>query len=96
FTLPSAALGKLLEGKYFVDEIYTSLFVRPLYWMGDLIARTLEGRLMQNLGNWMGVGSSWSGDRLRALQGGDLQIFALILLAGLSLIVAISLFWTNV
>jgi NADH-quinone oxidoreductase subunit L len=96
FTLPIPALGKLLEGKYYVDEIYQAVFVRPLYKTGDLIARTLEGRLMQNLGNWMGVGSLWSGDRLRALQGGDLQVFALILLAGLSLIVAISLFWTNV
>jgi len=96
FTLPSAALGRLLEGKYFIDELYTALFVRPLYWIGDLMAKTVEGRLLQNLGAWMGMGSSWSGDRLRALQGGDLQVFALILLAGLSLIVAISLFWTNV
>ncbi len=96
FSLPSPSLGKLLEGKYFVDEIYHAVFVRPLYAIGDLIARTLEGRFMQNLGSWVGVSSSWSGDRLRALQGGDLQVFALILLAGLSLIVAISLFWTNV
>ncbi len=96
FNLPWKALGRLWEGKYFVDEIYSALFVKPLYWIGDLVARTLEGRLLQNLGTWMGLGSTWSGDRLRALQAGDLQVFALILLAGLSLVVFISLFWTHV
>jgi NADH-quinone oxidoreductase subunit L len=96
FGLPLPALGRLLEAKYFVDEFYTAVFVKPLYKVGELVSKTLEGRLLQNLGTWMGVGSSWSGDRLRTLQGGDLQVFALILLGGLSLIVAISLFWTNV
>jgi NADH-quinone oxidoreductase subunit L len=96
FELPLGGLKTLLEGKYFVDEIYMALFVRPLYRLADLILKTIEIRFLQNIGYWMGVGSQWSGDRLRAAQNGDLQAFALMISVGLAVLVGFLIFWTRV
>lgn len=94
--LPALGLGRLFEAKYFVDEIYTKVFVQPLYRLGEWLARVLERGLFQSMGSWMGSGSLWSGDRMRALQNGDLQAFTLILTAGLVAIVGILLMWTRI
>ncbi|MCX6128873.1 MAG: NADH-quinone oxidoreductase subunit L [Proteobacteria bacterium] len=95
-SLPIAALDRVLEGKYFIDELYSMLLVKPLHGLSQFLAKILEVRFLQNIGSWMGFSSLWSGDRLRLMQNGDLQVFALAISAGLAFIVAISLFWTHV
>ncbi len=96
FDLPLPGLRRLFEGKFFVDEIYGALFVKPLYRAGEWMARVLEVGFVQNFGGWLGSGSLWSGQRMRALQNGDLQAFALVLTAGLVAIIGILLVWAHV
>lgn len=96
FQLPSAGLSRLLEAKYFVDELYTFLLVKPLHRAGGWLARALEGKVFLNFGSWMGGGSLWSGDRLKALQSGDIQVFTLALCGGVVALVCFLLLWTRV
>lgn len=96
FQLPMAGLSRLFEAKYYVDELYGLLLVRPLHRAGRWLARALEARVFLSFGNWMGGGSIWSGDRLKAIQNGDIQFFTLALTAGVVALVCFLLLWTRV
>ncbi|HCM40678.1 MAG: NADH-quinone oxidoreductase subunit L [Bdellovibrionales bacterium GWC1_52_8] len=78
-----AGLNKLLENKWYIDELYEATIVRPIHalsvglWKGFDIAvidRTVLG---------FGRVSQWSGQALRVIQTGSLQHYALVLLMGL-------------
>ena len=78
-----APIRRLLQGKYWIDEIYTALIVRPVQWL----ARFVLGWV----GEWTLVrGSAWlmagvvglSGELLRRWQSGNLRSYAAWLAAG--------------
>ncbi len=89
-------LEKLWAAKYYLDEIYQAVLVRPLHALGALVERGLEQGFMFRLGDWMGTGVQWSGDRLRAIQNGDLQAFTLLLVTGLVLVLGILWTWAHI
>jgi len=73
---------KLLEGKYFFDEIYRVLFVRPL----EVIARTLWKFVDQGVidGSVNGTAAvvDVSGEVVRNTESGQLRFYGLLMLVG--------------
>ena len=74
----------LLEGKYFVDELYARLIGRPLVWLSERVLLAVGDRLLLD-GTLNGLGalaqrsSGWFG----RIQNGSLQFYALLVLVGL-------------
>ena len=86
------ALGpvhRLLEGKYFVDELYDRLLARPLVWVSERVLLGVGDRLLlDGTLNGLGALAQRSAGWLGRVQNGSLQFYALLALAGLVGIVA--------
>jgi NADH-quinone oxidoreductase subunit L len=84
-----SAPHKILYGKYFVDEIYQVLIVKPIYWMSDVFYSILEIKGIDRLVNGVGKGINRGSGYLRFSQPGNMNYYLLIMVAS---IIAILIF----
>lgn len=87
-----AGFGKVLWKKYYVDEIYDSVIIKPLIDGSRLLWRKFDDGLIDS---GMVIGSAktvrWIGGGLRKLQTGVVGNYALMLVAGL-IVVLVALY----
>ncbi len=85
--IPSlAGLQKIFENKYYVDEIYNALVVVPLRKLADFSANIIDKLVIDNLVVSIGRATRDLGKRIRVIQTGDLQTYALGMGVGLVVI----------
>ena len=80
-----SALGKLLQNKWYVDELYDSIIIKPLNALGSFANTVLEKSGIDALVNGVGRAVNYSGRQLRWLQSG--QVGSYILLMVLSMVI---------
>jgi NADH-quinone oxidoreductase subunit L len=79
-----ALLHRLLFGKYYIDEIYSALIGRPLYWLSDHVFLRLGDRaLIDGSLHSIAALGRYSAAALGRVQTGQLQFYALLVLVGL-------------
>ncbi len=108
---------KVLNHKYWIDELYHRVFVRPFVWLSNFLAWVIDGRFLHDWfhdrairdtflkvadlfanpidhlvidGAVNGVGHlvAWASAGLRKMQTGFVRNYALVMLAGVVLVVA--------
>jgi NADH-quinone oxidoreductase subunit L len=79
-------LHQLLEHKYYVDELYDRIIVRPIVWFGRLTTRGVEGVALDGGSRALGWVTSRLSAGLRRLQTGYVRNYALGILLGAALI----------
>ncbi|MBO0739822.1 MAG: NADH-quinone oxidoreductase subunit L [Hyphomicrobiaceae bacterium] len=79
--------------KWYFDELYDWLFVRPAFWIGRLLWKRGDGTIIDGLGP-DGVASRvlWTTGRVVRLQTGYVYHYAFAMLIGLALIVTAFMF----
>lgn len=80
----SGAFYKLSLNRFYLDEILTLLVVRPLQvlaWLIHVLDRELWDRLVDSLARI----PAWFGDKVRPVQNGLLQFYALAMALGLTI-----------
>jgi NADH-quinone oxidoreductase subunit L len=89
-------LYKVLWNKYYVDELYDFIVVRPAKWIANNIMVTItDGKIIEGIVNGVPEAIRNLGDRLRKLQSGFLQHYAISMAFGLFLILTLILIATN-
>jgi NADH-quinone oxidoreductase subunit L len=74
---------RLLANKYYVDEIYDTLFVRPLRWTSERILwRAIDVGVIDRLVNGTGQGAGMLGSWVRKIQSGNIRSYALWVILG--------------
>jgi len=74
---------KLLSGKYFIDELYAAVIVRPLVWISDKVLwHTVDERAIDGAVNGVAFVSRESGDRLRHANTGNIRSYATWIVLG--------------
>jgi NADH-quinone oxidoreductase subunit L len=74
---------KLLSGKYFIDEIYQAVIVRPLVWVSDKILwHVVDERAIDGTVNGVATVSRETGDRLRHANTGNIRSYATWIVLG--------------
>ena len=82
--LAGGSIHRLLEGKYFVDEIYEALVVRPIHVVSDSVlwrivdVTLIDGVLVNGLGRTLSI----AGQILRLVQNGLVRWYAYSFAAG--------------
>jgi NADH-quinone oxidoreductase subunit L len=68
---------ELLLHKYYVDEIYSFLFVRPLLWISThVLWHVVDTRVIDGTVNGVAHGARGVGSRLRQIQSGNARSYA--------------------
>ena len=85
-TLKQSYFIKLAENKFYVDEIYDTVFVRPAMWLSSGLHRFVEIRLIDRIVN--GTGSLVVGfsNLVRYIQAGHVGAYLFFMVIGILLI----------
>jgi NADH-quinone oxidoreductase subunit L len=73
---------RLLEHKYYFDEIYDAVFVRPLDWVAGFLLRDVEGPVIDGAVIETGVFARWGASELSLTQSGYFRNYVLVFVAG--------------
>ncbi|HTC77881.1 MAG TPA: NADH-quinone oxidoreductase subunit L, partial [Terriglobales bacterium] len=85
---------RLLAGKYFVDELYALLIVRPLVWISaNFLWRAVDEESIDGLVNGVAREAGEIGDRLRHLNSGNMRTYAAWVILG-AVVLTTLLVWT--
>jgi NADH-quinone oxidoreductase subunit L len=91
---PSTGLGRLLENKWYVDEIYDAIVSKPLRALGGLLGNVVERSGIDGIVNGVGRGVQYAGRQLRLLQSGQVGSYILIMVVSIILLLVIQLLRT--
>jgi NADH-quinone oxidoreductase subunit L len=81
---------RLLAGKYFVDELYGTVIVRPLVWLSaNVLWHRVDERTIDASVNGLGRGAARSGDYLRRLNSGNIRSYAAWVILGALLLTSL-------
>jgi NADH-quinone oxidoreductase subunit L len=79
----------LLSNKYWIDELYNAVVVRPIHWLSDAVLwRIVDVRLIDGLVNGVGISARNLGGALRLAHNGVVQNYAVGVVVG-----AVLIFW---
>ena len=76
-------IHRVLSAKWYVDEIYEWSFIRPILSFSKALWTGVDVGVIDRVVVGFGRVSSWSGQTLRAVQTGSIQIYAIAFLIGL-------------
>ena len=74
---------RVLFNKYYVDELYNTIIVKPLYWFGEVFYRIFDNRIIDGSVNALGKGVEWGSRTLRLVQSGNIGFYIFIMVAGI-------------
>jgi NADH-quinone oxidoreductase subunit L len=75
-----------LENKWYVDEIYESVIVRPIKALGGFFERYVERGVVDALVNGVGKSVHFGSRQLRLLQSGQVGSYVLLMIVGIVLL----------
>lgn len=88
----SSAWQRLLENKWYVDEVYDALVVRPLRRISRFFQQMVETRGIDGLVNGVGRAVNYGSRQLRWLQSGQVGAYVLLMVIGMLVLFTIQLF----
>lgn len=74
-----------MENKWYVDEAYEGIFIRPIYELSMRLWKSFDVAVIDRIVLGLGRASMWSGQAVRTIQTGSLQVYAVMILIGLVL-----------
>lgn len=89
----SSSLGKFLANKWYVDELYNLLIVKPVNWVAAFFSKVVDQKIIDGLVNGVGRGVQFSARQLRWLQSGQTGSYILIMTVSIILFFIFQLFW---
>jgi NADH-quinone oxidoreductase subunit L len=96
-----AELAKSLRGvyttllnKYYVDELYAAMVVKPLLWFSTKVLwQTVDVQMIDGAVNGVASGALDVGDNVRQAQSGNTRSYAVWVVIGAIVVIAIIFFW---
>jgi NADH-quinone oxidoreductase subunit L len=82
-------LYTLLLNKYYIDELYDRLFVRPLHWLADVSFRFMDMIVVDGTVNGVGRILRQLGRSLRPVQSGYVRAYAMVFAIGVVVILGL-------
>jgi NADH-quinone oxidoreductase subunit L len=77
---------RLISKKFYIDELYDLLFVKPLLWLSGFLHRIVEVRVIDGIVNGIGNLVIRAGNTIRYLQTGNIGFYLFMMILGIILI----------
>jgi NADH-quinone oxidoreductase subunit L len=84
--------GKVLANKWYVDELYNAIIVRPLYAISKFLNNFIEKWVIDWLVNGVGRLVQYGSRQLRLLQSGQVGGYVLLMVIGILALFLVELF----
>ena len=84
-------LDKLSYNKFYVDELYDAVVVKPIALLSDFNSNIIEKQFIDRIVNASGKSIQWSGKTIRYIQSGDVNTYAIFMVIGIVVILFINL-----
>lgn len=91
----STGLSRILENKWYVDEIYDAIISKPLRAFSVFLNNTVERLGIDGLVNGVGKAVHYGSRQLRLIQSGQVGSYILIMVVVTVLFFIIQLFWKS-
>jgi NADH-quinone oxidoreductase subunit L len=88
----ATGLGKVLENKWYVDELYDAVVVKPLRRVSVLLNNVVEKLGIDGMVNGVGKLVNYGGRQLRLLQNGQVGAYILMMVVAALVLLIIQLF----
>ena len=88
----ATGFGKVLENKWYVDELYDKIIVQPLHKLGGFLKTVIEGSVIDGLVNGVGKAVNYSSRQIRLLQSGQVGSYVLLMVLSMLLIFIVQFF----
>lgn len=88
-TTPRRGIAKLMYHKYYFDEVYSYLFVKPYNWLSETALAWFDGNVIDGIVNGVGAMMVRCGALVRRVQSGSVSLYLYLMVAG---VIAIFLF----
>jgi len=83
---------KLVSHKYYVDEFYNTIIVKPLYHISELFYRIIDLKIVDGIVNSVGKGVVWGSKTIRLVQTGSTGFYIFAMVVGIVVLLALNLF----
>jgi NADH-quinone oxidoreductase subunit L len=84
----------ILLNKYYVDELYAALIVKPLLWVStNVLWKAADVAGIDGTVNAIADGTAAIGDRVRRTQSGNTRSYAVWVVVGALVVIAVIFFW---
>ena len=87
-----AGFGRVLVNKWYVDEIYNKIIVRPLYRLAGWLNTFVEKYIIDSMVNGTGKLVQYGGRQVRWLQSGYVGSYVLLMVLGILVFFVVQLF----
>jgi NADH-quinone oxidoreductase subunit L len=91
-TTEATGLGKVLQNKWYVDELYQSIIVKPLQKLSAFFNNIIEKRGIDGFVNGVGKGVNYGSRQIRLLQNGNVGTYILMMVIGIIVFFIVQLF----
>jgi len=85
-------LARALENKWYVDEIYDAIIVKPLNKLGAFVNTVIERGTIDALVNGVGKAVNYGGRQMRWLQSGQVGNYVLLMVISMVLLFVLQFF----
>ncbi|RBL92685.1 NADH-quinone oxidoreductase subunit L [Chitinophaga flava] len=82
-------LAKVLENKWYVDELYDAIIVKPLMELSRFFRDTVEKAGIDKLVNGVGRSVQWGSQQIRLIQNGQVGFYIFAMVIGMILLFVI-------
>ncbi len=89
----TSAFGKTLENKWYVDELYNSMLVKPLQAIAAFFNTIVEKKGIDGIVNGVGKAVNYGSRQIRLLQSGQIGNYVLLMVLGILVLFIIQLFF---
>jgi NADH-quinone oxidoreductase subunit L len=90
---PYRGISSFLSNKWYVDEVYDAVIVKPLNRFSSFLDRIVEAKIIDGLVVGVGRAVQFSSRQLRYLQSGQVGSYILIMMISIIIFFIFQLFW---
>ncbi len=88
-----AGLGRVLEQKWYVDELYEKIIIQPLHRLAGFLKNVVENKVIDGLVNGVGKMVHYGSRQLRLMQSGQVGFYVLLMVASMVVILLLQFFF---
>ncbi len=86
-------IEKVVEDKFYIDELYGAIFTEPLLKLSSFFHDTIDLKIIDRFVEWLGSIVLWAGERIRLLQTGNVGFYLFAMAASILAILFFSIYF---